>query len=405
MLHRRIHFENAEGHDLAGVLDLPDAPPRAWALFAHCFTGSKNLKVTTVISRALCASGIAVLRFDFTGLGESEGEFADTTFSTNVGDLRSAAEYLEREHRAPALLVGHSLGGTAILKAALELPYVRAVATIGSPSHPAHVIQRFEDAVAEIETLGEAAVELAGRTFTIKRRFLDDLERHPLPESLENLDAALLVMHSPLDGIVGLDNASELFLAAKHPKSFVSLDGADHLLTREDDARYAGRVLAAWAEKYLFGVPAEAEEVESSPGEVVARTGSESFRTELSAAGHRLIADEPEEYGGDNLGPTPYDLLSAALAACTTMTLHTYARHKGIALHAATARVRHGKIYAKDCADCESKEGRIDEFQRTIALEGDLDDATRKRLLEIAERCPVHRTLHGVIRIRTKLAR
>lgn len=403
MLHRGIRFENEEGHELAGILDLPDASPRAWALFAHCFTGSKNLKATTVISRALCASGIAVLRFDFTGLGDSEGEFAETTFSTNVSDLVAAAQYLEREHRAPSLLVGHSLGGTAILKAAMELTSVRAVATIGSPSHPAHVINRFEDAVAEIETLGQATVELAGRRFTIKRRFLDDLERHPLPESLDDLDAALLVMHSPLDEIVGLDNASELFLAAKHPKSFVSLDEADHLLTREDDGRYAGRVLAAWAEKYLFGAPAEAEEVEASPGEVIARTGSAALRTELSAAGHRLVADEPEEWGGDNLGPTPYDLLSAALAACTTMTLQTYAKHKNIALESATARVRHDKIYAKDCADCESENGKIDEFRRSIALEGDLDDATRQRLLEIAERCPVHKTLHGVIRIRSKL--
>lgn len=403
MLHQRVTFENAEGHELAGVLDMPDQSPRAWALFAHCFTGSKNLKATRHICRALNDSGIAVLRFDFTGLGDSEGEFADTTFSSNVTDLVAAAEFLEANHRAPGLLVGHSLGGTAVLRAAAEIPSTLAIATIGAPSHPSHVIERFEDAVAEIRTLGEATVELAGRTFTIRRRFLDDLERHPLPDSLGGLRTALLFLHSPVDEIVEIDNASDLFLEAKHPKSFVSLDSADHLLTREDDARYAGRVLAAWAEKYLFGVDEPANGLTAEAGEAVARTRSASLTTELNAAGHRLIADEPEQNGGDNLGPTPYDLLSAGLAACTTMTLQVYARHKQLALDEVTARVRHGKIYAEDCAGCESETSRIDEFQRSIKLEGDLTDAQRQRLLEIAERCPVHKTLHGVIRIKTEL--
>lgn len=405
MLHHQVTFENEEGHELAGVLDMPDKSPRAWALFAHCFTGSKNLKATRHISRALNDSGIAVLRFDFTGLGESEGEFADTTFSSNVTDLVAAAGFLEREHRAPGLLVGHSLGGTAVLRAAAEIPSARAVATIGAPSHPSHVIERFEDAVAEIRTLGESVVELAGRTFTIRRPFLTDLDRHPLPESLGGLRTALLFMHSPLDEIVELDNASELFLEAKHPKSFVSLDGADHLLSGEDDARYAGRVLAAWAEKYLFGVDEPRADLAAAAGEAVARTHSASLTTELNAAGHRLIADEPETYGGDNLGPTPYDLLSAGLAACSTMTLQMYAGRKELALKSATARVRHGKIYAKDCAECESEASRIDEFQRSISLEGDLTEEERQRLLEIANRCPVHKTLHGVIRIRTELER
>ncbi len=403
MLHHQVRFENDEGHELAGVLDLPDKSPRAWALFAHCFTGSKNLKATRHISRALNDSGIAVLRFDFTGLGDSEGEFADTTFSSNVADLVAAAEFLEREHRAPGLLVGHSLGGTAVLRAATRIPSTRAIATIGAPSHPGHVIERFEDAVAEIRTLGEATVELAGRTFTIRRRFLEDLERHPLPESLAGLRAALLFMHSPLDRIVGIANASDLFLEAKHPKSFVSLDSADHLLTQEDDARYAGRVLAAWAEKYLFGVADQADALTAHPGESVARTRAASLTTELNAAGHRLVADEPEQDGGDNLGPTPYDLLSAGLAACTTMTLHMYARYKKLPLESATASVRHGKVYAEDCADCENKASRIDEFQRSIVLEGDLTDAQRERLLQIADRCPVHRTLQSTIRIKTEL--
>ncbi len=403
MLHHRVRFENDEGHELAGVLDMPHGSPRAWALFAHCFTGSKNLKATRHICRALTDSGIAVLRFDFTGLGDSEGEFAETTFSSNVADLVAAAQFLEAEHRAPGLLVGHSLGGTAALRAAAAIPSTLAVATIGAPSHPSHVIERFEDAVAEIRTLGEAAVELAGRTFTIRRRFLEDLEQHPLPESLGGLRSAFLCMHSPLDEIVPIDNASDLFLEAKHPKSFISLDAADHLLTHEDDARYAGRTLAAWAEKYLFGAGEVARGLTAKPREAVARTRAGSFTTELNAAGHRLIADEPMQHGGNNLGPTPYDLLSAGLAACTTMTLQMYARHKQLALAAATARVRHGKSYAEDCADCESSGSRIDEFRRSITLEGDLTEEQRQRLLEIADRCPVHRTLHGVIRVSTEL--
>lgn len=403
MPHQHVRFKNADGHTLAGILDAPDDSPRAYALFAHCFTGSKNLKATTHISRALNQADIAVLRFDFTGLGESEGEFADTTFSNNVSDLVAAAQFLEREHRAPALLVGHSLGGTAILKAAAEIPSAVAVATIGAPSDPEHVIARFDDALSEIKTEGEAEVELGGRVFTIKRRFLEDLALHPLPESIADLRKALLVMHAPLDTIVEIDNASDLFVNAKHPKSFVSLDEADHLLTDENDSRYAGHVIAAWAEKYLFAATVPREALSVSAGEVVAKTDAGGLKTELNAAGHRLIADEPEDYGGTDLGPTPYDLLSAALASCTTMTLHMYANHKKIDLRSATVRVRHGKIHAKDCADCESDEGKIDEFQRSVTLEGELPEATRERLLEIANRCPVHKTLHGVIKVRTTL--
>lgn len=402
---KHVRFTNGEGLVLAGILDTPDERPRAHALFAHCFTGSKNLKATTHISRALTRAGIAVLRFDFTGLGESEGEFADTTFSNNISDLVAAADYLEREHHAPALLVGHSLGGTAMLLAAARIPSAVAVATIASPSHPSHVIERFDQAVSEIETRGAAEVTLGGRTFTLKRQFLDDLERHPLPDSISGLRKALLIMHSPFDEIVEIDSASELFIHAKHPKSFFSLDRADHLLTREEDSRYVGRVLAAWAEKYLSSHEEPSRAVPAAkPGEVIARTEASGFRTELDAAGHRLVADEPEGYGGTNTGPTPYDLLSAALASCTTMTLRMYADRQQLDLESATARVRHTRIHAKDCADCESDEGKVDEFQRSVTLEGDLSEETRQRLLEIANRCPVHKTLHGTIRIRTKLA-
>lgn len=400
---QHVRFPNGNGQTLAGILDTPDESPRAYALFAHCFTGSKNLKATTHISKALNQADIAVLRFDFTGLGDSEGVFADTTFSNNVCDLIAAAAWLEREHRAPALLLGHSLGGTAILTAAANIPSAVAVATIGAPSHPSHVIERFDEALAEIETNGEAEVNLAGRVFTITSRFLDDLDDHPLPEAIADLRKAILILHSPVDEIVELDNASELYRSAKHPKSFISLDQADHLLTREEDSRYAGQVLAAWAEKYLPEGEAGDESLTAASGEVAARTRASGFKTELNAAGHRLVADEPEEYGGTNRGPTPYDLLSAALASCTSMTLRVYAKQKKLDLQSATVRVRYRKIHAKDCADCERDDGRIDEFQRTVALEGNLTDTTRERLLQIANRCPVHKTLEGTIKVRTKL--
>ena len=403
MQNKKITFENDDGQSLSGLMALPKSAPRAYALFAHCFTCSKNLKAATNIARALTDSGIAVLRFDFTGLGESDGNFADTNFSSNVDDLVAAVRFLAENYEAPQILVGHSLGGTAILQAASGIPSAVAVATIASPSDPGHVRHLLSGAAATLSDRGIAEVDLGGRPFKIKRQFLDDLERHDLSASIKGLRKALLVMHAPLDDIVEIDNASTLFARAMHPKSFISLDKADHLLSREEDSLYAGHVLAAWASRYL-----ESESVTAKPDtgeyETAARTPVGGFRTEVVAGGHALVADEPAAVGGTGAGPSPYDLLSAALAACTSMTLKMYASHKKLALESATVRVRHGKIHAADCRDCESTEGRIDRFERELLLVGNLTDEQRNRMLEIADRCPVHRTLHSEVEVRTALA-
>lgn len=395
----RIKFCNGEGAQLAAELEFPvTGEPRAWALFAHCFTCTKNLRAAKDLSQALSLAGFGVMRFDFTGLGQSEGDFADSNFSSNVEDLVAAAEFLGREHEAPQLLVGHSLGGTACLAAAPSIPSCRAVATIGSPSTASHVAHLLGDQRESIETEGQAEVLLAGRPFTIKKQFLDDIEAQALPGSLRTLRRALLVMHAPLDELVAISNAGEIFSNAMHPKSFVALDGADHLLTRSKDSAYAGHVLAAWAERYL-----EMDDVRgpvAAEGEVAVRTETGGFYTQIDAAGHHLVADEPAAVGGTNAGPTPYGLLSAALGACTTMTLQMYARRKKLGLDAVTVHVRHDKVHAEDC---ESNSGKIDLFERELVLEGDLDAAALTRLVEIADLCPVHRTLHGTVEVRTRL--
>ncbi|MGI9235368.1 MAG: bifunctional alpha/beta hydrolase/OsmC family protein [Woeseiaceae bacterium] len=404
---KNISFENESRDALSAILDVPTTPPVAYALFAHCFTCSKNLKAATNIARALNGAGIAVLRFDFTGLGQSEGDFADTNFSSNVSDLLAAVDYMGRELSAPSILIGHSLGGTAVLAAASMVDSAVAVATIGSPSEPAHVARMFSGSEDALRERGEATVNLGGRPFLMKQQFLDDLEKQDLRTSVGALRKALLILHAPLDNIVEIDNASALFLAAKHPKSFVSLDNADHLLSRETDSRYAGNVLAAWASRYL---PAHSSDAQGDGDEgahgaqVIARTQRGGFRTEVQIGKHSLIADEPLSVGGTDLGPTPYDLLSAALATCTSMTLKMYAEHKKLAFESATVAVHHDKQHAKDCEDCESTDGKIDEFRRSISLEGEFSDEQRQRMLEIADRCPVHRTLHGEIKVRSKLA-
>ncbi len=399
----KISFQNPQGDELAARLDLPaDSKPIACALFAHCFTCSKNLKAVGLISKALNRQGIAVLRFDFTGLGESEGDFAETNFSSNVEDLVAAAEYMSEQMESPSILVGHSLGGAAVLQAADHLPSVQAVATIGAPANPQHVAHLVEDSREEIEKRGEATVTIASRSFTIKKQFLDDLEATRMEETIQALDRALLLFHAPLDRVVAIENAAEIFTAAKHPKSFVSLDDADHLLTNEADADFVGTVLGAWSRKYV-GAPREMrEEVHPEDNEVVARTG-QGLRTEIMAGGHGLVADEPESVGGTNTGPTPYDLLSAALGACTSMTLRMYADHKGWPLEETTVYMQHAKIHAEDCAHCETEEGKIDQFTRELEIKGDLDAKQQERLTEIANRCPVHRTLHGEIDVVTSL--
>ncbi|MEL7451106.1 MAG: bifunctional alpha/beta hydrolase/OsmC family protein [Pseudomonadota bacterium] len=405
-----VQFVNASGASLSGRLQLPEAgQPRACALFAHCFTCTKNIRAARTISDALCAEGFAVLRFDFAGLGQSEGEFADTNFSSNVSDLVAAADYLAREWSAPELLIGHSLGGTAVLEAAHSIDSARAVATIGSPSRASHVTHLFDMYRQEIETTGEATVSLAGRPFVIRRQFLDDLEKSALPDSLRSLRKALLVFHSPIDDTVGVDNAGEIFAAAMHPKSFISLDKADHLLSRDEDARYVASVLASWAHKYIADT-GDAKKTGSASavpaardGETLAITRAGGFRTDINASGHVLVADEPASVGGTEAGPTPYDLLSASLAACTSMTLQMYARHKKIDLEAATVSVAHDRIHADDCADCETTgNAKLDRFTRTVRLTGNLSEEQRGRMLEIADRCPVHRTLHSEVVVETR---
>ena len=398
---RNVHFENAGGETLSARLELPvDGEPRAYALFAHCFACSKNSKAAHHITHALTQEGIAVLRFDFAGLGESEGDFANTTFSSNVGDLVAAAAFLEDVYEAPTLLVGHSLGGAAALQAASKLESVKAVATLGAPSSPQHLTKLLAGDLETIQREGEAEVVLGGRRFTIKREFLDNLQEARMEETVGGLRRALLVLHSPVDTLVGVENAADIFKAAKHPKSFVSLDDADHLLSEERDSRYAGATIAAWAGRYLeTKKPSWRDDVHDN--RVVART-EKGLRTEGLANGFAFVADEPAAVGGTETGPTPYDYLAAALATCTSMTLRLYADRKGWPLEAATVTVKHSKVHAKDCEDCE-KGAKLDHFARELRLEGPLDQTQRERLLDIANRCPVHRTLESPVRVMTKL--
>lgn len=401
---RTVKFRNDDGDTLTGLIDEPAGRARAWALFAHCFTCTKNAKAAVNIARVLADHGYAVMRFDFTGLGQSEGDFAETNFSSNVSDLLAAVRYLGEEHESPRLLIGHSLGGTAVLQAAAQLETVQAAATIGSPADPEHVARLFAGERERIEEEGEAEVDLGGRPFRIRKQLLDDLGRHDLPEAVGELRRPLLILHSPVDTVVDVENATLLFTHAMHPKSFVSLDQADHLMSDEADSRYAGRVLAAWAAKYL-GIDRPVLRLGADPGESVSRTGASGFRSDVSLSGHTLIADEPEDYGGTNMGPTPYDLLSGALATCTSMTIRMYADHKKLPVDSVTVSVSHDKIHAKDCEDCEQRDGRIDRFERELRVDGDLTEEQLERITEIADRCPVHRTLHGQIQVQTRLRR
>lgn len=400
----RFEFPNGRGETLAALLDLPDGDPRAYALFAHCFTCGKDVRAASRIAHSLTARGIGVLRFDFTGLGASGGEFANTNFSSNIQDLVAAADHLRRTRAAPQLLVGHSLGGAAVLAVAQELPEARAVVTIAAPSDPSHVRNLLGDSAAEIEKQGELEVTLAGRTFRIRRQFLDDIAGQRTAERVASLRRALLVMHAPRDEIVGIENATAIFTRAKHPKSFVSLDDADHLLTRPRDAEYAANVIAAWADRYLGSAAPEAEETLPAGLVQVRETGAGRFQQEVRSGKHRLLADEPEASGGLDTGPDPYGYLLAALGACTSMTIRMYAARKEWPLARTTVELRHSKIHAADCADCETKEGMVDHIDRVIALEGALSEEQRTRLLEIADKCPVHRTLTSEIRIRTVLS-
>lgn len=391
----KITFAGSHGVSLAAQLELPEGPPKAYAIFAHCFTCSKDIFAAARIAGALTEHGIAVLRFDFTGLGMSEGDFANTNFSSNVADLLAAADFLRDNYEAPTILIGHSLGGAAVLAAAGNVPEVRAVATIGAPAEADHVVHNFGAKIDEIADKGVAEVTLGGRQFTIQKQFLDDVAQQRLEPKIANLKKALLIFHSPVDATVGIESAAQIYAAAKHPKSFVSLDDADHLLSKRADAIYVASVLSAWAERYLPENTQSAEKVKAPDNGVLVReTGTGKFQQQVLSGKHTLIADEPVDFGGLDSGPSPYDFLSIALGACTSMTLRMYADRKGLPLETVSVEVDHGKVHAKDCEECEQgMTGRIDRFERRISITGDLDEATRQRLLEIADKCPVHKTL------------
>lgn len=402
---QKFSFPGHDGHELAARLDLPAGAIRSYVLFAHCFTCSQDIQAARRIAQALAGEGFAVVRFDFTGLGSSGGEFANTHFSSNIADLVAAADHMRRHLAAPTVLVGHSLGGAAVLAAAGQIPEVRAIATIGAPADPAHVLHNLGAALAEVEAEGGADVTLGGRTFTIKDTFVEDVKAFNLEAKIATLRCPLLILHAPRDDIVGIDNATRIFTAAKHPKSFVSLDDADHLLSRPEDGDDAARMIAAWAARYVAR-PAKA----AQPPEdriIVRETGQGKFQTAVAARNHLMIADEPASVGGLDSGPSPYEFVAVALGACTVMTLRMYADRKQLALGRISVEVRHGKVAASHCDDCgstvEGRSGRIDRFERVIRVEGGAPDDLHPKLLEIADKCPVHRTLHSGAAIVTRV--
>ena len=399
----RLEFIGHDGSLLAARLDLPTGKPAAYALFAHCFTCSKDIPAARRIAQRLASLGIAVLRFDFTGLGHSDGEFANTNFSSNIEDLLLAASHLREKYQAPQLLIGHSLGGAAILAAAERIVEAKVVVTIGAPADPHHVTQNFGQQLASIQSNGQAQVQLGGRTFTIKQQFLDDISKTTLAKQVGSLKKALLVLHAPLDETVGLENATSIFQMAKHPKSFITLDGADHLLTKVEDAEYTAELIVAWVQRYI-NVNLLPKLMNAPEGIVrVSEADPNTFVQDISVAGHHLIADEPESYGGDFLGPSPYQLISAGLGACTTMTIRMYAKRKNIPLDHVQVDISHNKIHAIDCESCEQSSGKVDQFERKITFTGDISEEERQRLLVIADRCPVHKTLEGQVNIITRL--
>jgi len=404
----KLEFNNAQGHTLVGLLEIPpeNIAIARYALFAHCFTCGKDIAAASRISRALAARGIAVLRFDFTGLGNSDGDFANSNFSSNVSDLLAAAAKLESDYQAPQLIIGHSLGGAAVLAAAHRLPEVKALVTIGAPATAQHVEHLFSAESKLIKQQGEAVVNIGGREFCIKKQMLDDISKNNSTDQIGSLGKALLVFHSPIDTVVSVDQAAQIFMAAKHPKSYISLDQADHLLSNAADTEYVAATMAAWASRYLGLEMVDFQKTLSErppldPGEVLISELDKKFLRGMFSDSHRLMADEPEKYGGSNLGPTPYDLLLMSLGACTSMTLRMYAHRKKLPLDDVDITLVHERVHAVDCAECDQK---IERLTRRITLHGDLNKEQRQRLLEIADMCPVHRTLESDPQIVTELA-
>jgi len=399
-MREKVEFES-NGLKLSGALEIPAGAVRCYALFAHCFTCGKDIAAASRISRALTAEGIAVLRFDFTGLGNSDGDFANTNFSSNLQDLLAATHFLREQYAAPALLIGHSLGGAAVLAMAKDVPEATAVVTIGAPHRADHVTQNFAASIEDIQATGVAEVSLGGRRFNIRKQFLDDLDQYS-DAAIGSLRKALLVMHAPLDATVGIAEAEKIYLQAKHPKSFVSLDDADHLLSRKQDSEYVARVVAAWASRYL------PEQTSATPsvaaGQVLVEEKDHKFTQNVYSDSHHWLADEPAAVGGRNTGPDPYEHLLAALGTCTAMTLRMYASRKSLPLEQVSVQLRHSRDYYADCEACDEEAKKIEVLERVVSLQGELSQAQTERLLEIADRCPVHRTLHGDLEVKTVLA-
>jgi putative redox protein len=403
-----VTFPNGQGQQLAGRIDYPvTGDPIAFAVYAHCFTCTKNLRAIGRIAETLALHGVATLRFDFAGLGGSEGEFADTNFSTNVDDLIAAAAFLAREHRAPELVIGHSLGGAVALVAAATMESIRAVVTIAAPASADHITRHIADDLDKIENEGEAEVLLAGRPFVIRQQLIEDTRHVHLADAITTLRRPLLVLHSPTDNTVGVENAAEIFGYARHPKSFVALDSVDHLISDDRDARYVAELIASWADRYPAGdltAHSQPDFKTDAPESVTIVRTEQGFRSDIISNGFPLVADEPVSVGGTNTGPTPYDYLLVALGSCTSMTLRMYADKKEWPLHTVTVRLSHRKIHARDCEECETEGGIVDHIEREIELSGPLEDEQRERLREIADRCPVHKTLHGEVVGHTTLA-
>lgn len=399
MAAKEIRFQSADGKQLSALLNRPAGVPTAYAIFAHCFTCGKDIPSARIIAETLVGQGIAVLRFDFTGLGNSDGEFSNTNFSSNVDDLVAAADFLRAREQAPSLLIGHSLGGAAVLAAASRIPESKAVATIGAPCDPSHITNLFSDHVDEISEKGQVSVSLAGRSFTIKRQFLEDVSEQVLAPLIGQLHKALLVMHAPTDQTVGIENAAFIFGQAKHPKSFISLDGADHLLKRRADAQFAAQMLAAWAMRHTGG---DSHDAVSAETVLTAETGAGRFQQSLALGPHHLFADEPRAIGGMDSGPSPYQLLLGALGACTAMTVRLYAQRKKIPLQSVDIALAHSRGHFENIeVACEGTRVPSEIIDRKIQFTGELTPENRKNLLEIADKCPVHRTLTGSIPIRT----
>tara|TARA_R110002049_G_scaffold13509_3_gene58709 strand:+ start:59819 stop:61036 length:1218 start_codon:yes stop_codon:yes gene_type:complete len=396
---KRITFANQSGDQLAAILELPDTKINYYALFAHCFTCGKDILAAAYVANKLALNGVAVLRFDFTGLGESQGDFSDTNFTSNVADLLSAADMLRREYKAPQLLIGHSLGGTAALHASSEIQECKAVVTIGSPATADHLLHLFSKEVESIHKNGVASVDIAGRYFDVQKQFIDDLSAQNTEEKITNLRKALLVFHSPVDDVVSIDQAGIIFSKAKHPKSFITLDNASHLLTNNDDAAYVANTIVAWAQRYIDCH--EDESVKIPKGQVCILESNQKFLRQVTTDDHQWFADEPTEFGGSNHGPDPYEHLLAALGACTSMTIRMYANRKQWSLDDVTITLEHNSEHIKDCHDCEDDSGKVETIIRKIILIGDLDESQRQRLIDIANKCPVHKTITGDLKIDT----